>query len=853
MALKVWLPLNGNLKNIGTDGGELTTSQTNIWNDNGKIGKCLLGNAQASATFPSLINATNFSIAYWLYIDSSLAIQNWYDIWNVFCTIGSTSANIRDEFKNAAGVHQVLIGKDTTVGGNTNNYYGLGVSDSNAKDKWVHITIVKSNSDVKTFIDGVLSNTIINSNFENSPQKLTGKITLGNMTTSTAARINDFRVYDHCLSKLEVKEVAQGLVLHYKLDGFSGGAGENLLQGSASIGSSSTPGWVSNGSATNITVIDGNTIHYQYNLNNTKHIPSIVSNVVAPLEWGKTYVYSMDLKCSEDIDLKAATPQHWWLGARNADNIWQVSINSHSIANGTTKVEYLKNHSGTLPANTWVNITTRFTIRGDAPESGYDYPALRPFVFGQVLTEAYTGTVQVWMKNCKIEEGSVATPWCPVSDELGKDLTKIVDSSGYGNNGTVVGSLTFNSQSKKYNSSTYFGNSPYIDTGSGTFNWFQFDACTIAAWIKSSASKSGWSGSIGVQHNQNAGHKGFTISNYGNTFRAVLPNGSYTVIDSTKSLAVGEWHHCVATLNGTTLKMYYDGALIKEQTISWGSAAAATDLRFAVGVDFPGSDEKFAGDYSDIRFYTTALSADDVLALYKTSAQIDKSKGFHTFAISEGSDKAVRKNGITEIQNISEFDALSYLKYDPNLHIEPDGSAWVHIYHHNHPNLGSFASTDTFATSVKKDENRWFNGTQVCNQLNKWEFLIKYAFTEGGTEYKERWIQTKNPENAVFGDVDPADVTRITGDGYKTGTWGGLYKKNSSAYWVLNNTNSGNWWGATGSFSVYEGGIPGYGGTITTTGYNDLYVRIDNVLSTVSTNSRITKNGILIGSNFIEK
>jgi hypothetical protein len=32
-----------------------------------------------------------------------------------------------------------------------------------------------------------------------------------------------------------------------------------------------------------------------------------------------------------------------------------------------------------------------------------------------------------------------------------------------------------------------------------------------------------------------------------------------------------------------------------------------------------------------------------------------------------------------------------------------------------------------------------------------------------------------------------------------------------------------------------------------------LYVRIDNVLSTVSTNGRLTKNGILIGSNFIEK
>ena len=32
--------------------------------------------------------------------------------------------------------------------------------------------------------------------------------------------MNDIRIYDHCLSPKEVKEIARGLILHYKLDNY---------------------------------------------------------------------------------------------------------------------------------------------------------------------------------------------------------------------------------------------------------------------------------------------------------------------------------------------------------------------------------------------------------------------------------------------------------------------------------------------------------------------------------------------------------------------------------------------------------------------------------------------------------
>ena len=454
--------------------------------------------------------------------------------------------------------------------------------------------------------------------------------------TAFKGKLNDFRFYDHCLSAKEVKEISQGLVLHYKLDGFSGGVGENLLRGSASIGNTNAliPGWISNGSASNIEIIDNKIIHYKYNLNNTKYIPSIVSNVVAPLQWGKTYTYSMDLKLDKDITLGTSVPMHYWIGSRTADDIWQTNINNHSIA-GSTTTSWVQNHTGTLLANTWITIITKFTLPASAVESGYDYPGLRAFIYGSVLTTAYTGEVNVWMKNCKIELGDIATAWSPAPQDLGIDITKITDSSGYGNNGTITGNLTVENNSDRYGISSYFNGSSYISTAAGTFNWFDFNQCTISAWLKPTASMTGWRGSVGVQQDGGQTIKGFSLTDYGNELRAVTVNGSYTTVASGKTLPVGEWHHCVITLNGTELKQYYDGALAKTSTVDWGTATAPTAARFAVGVDFPGTDEKFTGNYSDIRFYATALSAEDILDLYHISANIDNLGGIHGFEFEE--------------------------------------------------------------------------------------------------------------------------------------------------------------------------------------------------------------------------
>ena len=169
---------------------------------------------------------------------------------------------------------------------------------------------------------------------------------------------------------------------------------------------------------------------------------------------------------------------------------------------------------------------------------------------------------------------------------------------------------------------------------------------------------------------------------------------------------------------------------------------------------------------------------------------------------------------------------------DSNFYCEPDNSVWIRISHQNNPTTNKFASTDTFTSSVKKSEDVWFN-VALCNLVSTWELMIIQAATSDGAAVKYRWIQIVNPMTATFADVAAANITKITTTGYTTPAtkFGGIYYANRNSYILCNDGNSNDWWGNIGGWTAYQGGIPGYDETVVSTGYIDLYLRIDNLPS----------------------
>jgi hypothetical protein len=105
-----------------------------------------------------------------------------------------------------------------------------------------------------------------------------------------------------------------------------------------------------------------------------------------------------------------------------------------------------------------------------------------------------------------------------------------------------------------------------------------------------------------VVHRMPAGHLQFGFGD-GATWHSV--NSTGTVLDD-------QWHHVAATVAGTTMKLYVDGALTDTNT-SVGTPASNTRDLF-IGKHYALTRD-FRGDMDDIRIYNRALSEDEIQCL----------------------------------------------------------------------------------------------------------------------------------------------------------------------------------------------------------------------------------------------
>ena len=222
MSLRVWLPLNGNLETKGISSSTVINSGAAVDN-NGKIGKCY---SLVSGNYLGLdaANVNNHKYA-------QLTCALW-----VYPTQNDSTERYILGCWQSGGCGFVIQNQKIAWTAYVGSYKYAWTPEVITLNTWHHICGVNDGSNTYLYLDGVLVATVAASGpvtyHDTCPWELGGNPAATSFASGNfVGKMNDVRIYDHALSPLEVKEISQGLILHYPLNGYFG-SGENLLKDS---------------------------------------------------------------------------------------------------------------------------------------------------------------------------------------------------------------------------------------------------------------------------------------------------------------------------------------------------------------------------------------------------------------------------------------------------------------------------------------------------------------------------------------------------------------------------------------------------------------------------------------------
>lgn len=640
MSLRVWLPLNGTLDNYGCTYVDVVNNNTTI-NNNGKIGKCY---EFGTNKYIKLVDYANEFLTY-----NEFSLSVWFK-----CTAQNTahsgSALISGgSWNNADSLLQFSLGSFST-----DHYTKLLVSGSGVwsngysynfyLNTWYHVVLTSGNGAVRAYVNGQLIGDSYNAYKPTSLQQTW--ICIGNGTYSQIFHfiglMNDVRIYDHCLSAAEVREISQGLVLHYKLDDITNSiSNENLMPNSdtMALGSANpTTGTWRNAGTSNMTrarvLIENNIYGFQNSGIQTANDGSCYGIDNFPLKGNTLYRISMKAR---KID-----------GTGDAFAGFNIYAISQEVAGSHTKID--KNYRVTPLTNEWTECW--YIVKTNANTKRNIYIGIT------------TGDTSVTTQMCQVKIQEVYQF---------EDNNIIQDSSGYNHNGSYVNATITPSEARYSNCISCLGTT--VDGSSNTITGAQFfycnmdmpamDAITISWWGKNTQYSRGGifetSGSVQTDTTKGSDHGYTAIANWDTTFR--IYNGSSSVNFFSNFNKDGSWHHHVITFDGTNAKYYCDN-ILKQTGALTGTLPAWKS--FCMGLGKAGGVWRQIKQYvSDLRIYCTALDANAIRQLYEVGAKVDNKQNLHTFELIENNSKIqINKQGQTLCNELEEGTATKFYKTD---------------------------------------------------------------------------------------------------------------------------------------------------------------------------------------------
>lgn len=610
IGLQLWLPLNGDIKNYGLCNAELSYGNL-AFEDSGKIGKCLStgGIVMSADTTGKILNNNTVTISLWLYVNAPTGSDNRAMIF------GNGQMGNNDNRKFSLFQYPTCNDFHYSWMNDAPSVFDAGLLTNVLPSyQWTHIAVTYDNPNICVYINGELKHT--SSGVSNSASF---HYTTNVIHNSPYHKVNDFRLYDECLSPKQVKYISQAMICHYPMGNVDGKiGGRNLIRNSGKflLGSSdfSIGQWRIAGNSTmvrsRVDITDPpeccKSVTGAYQAVG-KHPPTLNDAECIGMD---NFPYLSDCNIGDTCTFSA-----WARVVGGGENCYFgfSSYMTKSVKGDSYGYDkFLNNYAvdALNPDGSWTHIVIHFKLTASLTNNIY--------------VGFLTGDKNVTVQACafKLEKGNIVTPYTPAPEDNSQFYDNIIpDISGYQNNATVKDSTcpAWSNDSPRYLGSYRFdGKSQYISGLSPISN--DTKEFTISFWVKLNnvpdpmtfyTARKG----IGI---------GVALFFINKNIR--FDDNVQSTFNYTYDLSSNKWTHLCVTRNNTSKKLYVNGKLVDStskvgdmqnigQHFTIGSSEGADN-----GI---GTDNFLNGNISDFRIYATALSESDVLNLYQSSASLD--------------------------------------------------------------------------------------------------------------------------------------------------------------------------------------------------------------------------------------